>query len=94
MQATDLKWLKTIKPGDIVMATFQCIDDKVESAEGEVTAINDETIIIDRGKTGRPNKCQYGMWQMLSLVCIEKDFSYIRPGDANTDLDRLAALLG
>ena len=85
MQVTDTKWLRHLKPGDYVNATFSDIDDQVISCEGKIERITNDSITI--GKT-------YGLWQLLSLVCIEKDFSFIRENSVTSDLERLTMLLG
>ena len=90
MQVHDLKWIRQIKPGDKVYATFQNVDDEIEAVEGQMVVSDNEFITV---------KCHgisktFGLWQLLSLLCVEKDLSYIRENSVTSDLDRLANLLG
>ena len=89
MQVTETRWLKSLKPEDKVYATFEHADASIESIEGKVTKIGEDYIRV-KDDSGEKS---FSMWQMLSLVCPDKDLSFIREKSAVSDLDRLAMLL-
>ena len=94
MQVTKTKWLKQLHPGDFVNATFSGVDDEISVIDGCLERITEDSITINKGLKGSTQSITYGLWQMLSLVCMERDISFVRENNPITELERLTLLLG
>ena len=83
--------LRILKPGDYVVASYAGPDDAILSAEGKIERITEDYLVI-KSMSGK-HTCKFGLWQLMSLVCMDRDISFIREGDAYTDLERLSLML-
>ena len=93
MKVKDPKNLKALKKGDYVYATFVGVDDEVTAVEGWLQKITDDSILIMTRNPLNGPKLEFGLWQMLSLVCMKKDMSFSREKSVTSELERLAFLL-
>ena len=91
MQTTNLEKLLKLKKGDMVNATFSDIEGNVIEANGRLEQMNKASISLADLETGQV--MEYELWRMLSLVCMERDISFLREGDIMSDLERVASSL-
>ena len=91
MQTTNLEKLLKLKKGDMVNATFSDIEGNVIEANGRLEQISKASISLVDSEMGQVR--EYELWRMLSLVCMERDISFLREGDIMSDLERVASSL-
>ena len=88
MQIKSLEKLQKLKKGDQVNATFSDIEGNVIEANGRLEQIDKASITLIDTDSGQV--CEYELWRMLSLVCMERDISFLREGDIMSDLEWVA----
>ncbi|MBR6229444.1 MAG: hypothetical protein IKQ97_06885 [Eubacterium sp.] len=88
MQTNNPEKLLKLKKGDLVNATFSDIEGNVIEANGRLEQISKVSIALIDADTGQVR--EYELWRMLSLVCMERDISFLREGDIMSDLERVA----
>ena len=86
----DLSRIRNLHPGDMVNATFSNFDDTITAVEGPLDRLTTEYIYITDTKG---KKSKFGLWQMLSLVCIERDISFLRENNINSAYENLQLLI-
>ena len=91
MQIKNLQQLQKLKKGDAVDATFSNIEGEVTEAHGRVVEVTNVSIILMEDDTARTK--EYELWRMLSLVCMDRDISFVREGNIMSDLEHVANTL-
>ena len=91
MQITNPEQLQMLSRNDIVHATFSDINGDVVESNGRVDDVNEVSIRIIEDDSGLTK--EFELWRMLSLVCIERDVSFIREGTILSDLEYVARAL-
>lgn len=81
MQITNPEQLQMLSRNDIVHATFSDINGEVVDSNGRIDEVNEISIRIIEEDSGLTR--EFELWRMLSLVCIERDVSFIREGTWN-----------
>ena len=105
MQVSTIGQLR-LKPDDEVHVTFVksvTDDDEIIGIQGKVISFNEESIVIhpqERIKTkllgynSYSNILTIDNWQIMSILCMEKDVTFIRRDRAYIELERMTSLLG
>ena len=73
------------------MISFSDINGEVVDSNGRIDEVNEISIRIIEEDSGLTR--EFELWRMLSLVCIERDVSFIREGTILSDLEYVAKAL-
>lgn len=73
------------------MISFSDINGEVVDSNGRIDEVNEISIRIIEEDSGLTR--EFELWRMLSLVCIERDVSFIREGTILLDLEYVAKAL-